>query len=72
MTAPFKLPEEIPVPPHLIMGYDAYKARDVMKLINKYPGEVLAVGFFTSDKPGEGQLIAKNLNEFEARPTPPT
>ncbi|CAH0558303.1 unnamed protein product [Brassicogethes aeneus] len=72
MTAPFKLPEEIPVPPHLIFGYDAYKARDVIKLSEKYPGQVLALGFFTSDKPGEGELISKTLNDFETKPTPPT
>ncbi|KAJ8961256.1 hypothetical protein NQ318_008940 [Aromia moschata] len=54
------------------IGYDAFKARDVLKLSEQYPGQVMAYGFFTSEAPEEAQLIAKTMEEFEARTTPVT
>lgn len=72
ISGPFKLPE-VELPAHYVaVGYDAFKTRDVMELSDKYPGQVMAYGFFTSDIPPAAQLIAKTVKEFEERTTPTT
>lgn len=72
ISGPFVGPE-IELPPfYVAVAYDAFKARDVMELSEKYPGQVLSYGFFTSDIPAETQLIVKTIDKFEERKTQTT
>lgn len=72
LSAPFKIPNNEPPPLYVAVGYDAFKTRDVMELSAKYPGMILSYGFFTSDIPPDAQLLAKTIDEFEARKIPTT
>lgn len=65
LSTPFKLPETKLIPPHVAVAYDAFKSPEVMELNDKYPGQILAYGFFTSDIPAEAKLIAKTVDKFE-------
>ncbi|KAJ8982019.1 hypothetical protein NQ317_007727 [Molorchus minor] len=69
LSGPYRFPDFVPTPLYVAVGYDAFKARDILKLSDQYPGQVMAYGFFTSDVPQEGQLISKTVEEFEARTT---
>lgn len=67
ISGPFVGPE-IEIPPlYVAAAYDAFKAREVVELSEKYPGQVMSYGFFTSDVPSEAQLIAKTTDKFEER-----
>ncbi|VEN44863.1 unnamed protein product [Callosobruchus maculatus] len=72
LTEPHLLTHIPTVPLYIIAAYDAFKAHDIVELMEKYPGQVLSYGFFTSDVPPEAKLIAKSFTEFEERPTPVT
>ncbi|CAG9823404.1 unnamed protein product [Phaedon cochleariae] len=72
LSAPYKFPEVEPSPFYVAVGYDAFKAPEVMELSEKYPGQVMAMGFFTSDIPPAAQLIAKTVKEFDERTDVPT
>ncbi|CAG9862741.1 unnamed protein product [Phyllotreta striolata] len=72
VSGPFKLPDEEPIPLCVAMAFDAFKTREVMELSQLYPGQVMTVGFFTSDKPQEATLISKTVEEFDSRSTPTT
>lgn len=72
ISGPFRLPEEKLIPPHYIVGYDAFKYKEVMELSKQFSEAVMKYGFFTVDIPGEGQLITKTVEKFEKRLTPPT
>ncbi|CAH1974649.1 unnamed protein product [Acanthoscelides obtectus] len=72
LTEPYLLTNIPTVPLYIIVAYDAFKTRDIVELMEKYPGEVLSYGFFTSDVPPEAKLIAKTFTEFEERTTPVT
>ncbi|RZC38575.1 uncharacterized protein BDFB_005350 [Asbolus verrucosus] len=67
-----RLPEEQPVPPHVVVGYDAFKYKEVMELSAQYPDAIMKYGFFSSDIPGEGELITKTVEKFEKKMTPTT
>lgn len=70
LSAPYRLPEVPVVPPHVAMAYDAFKAKDVLEVSNRFPGEVMASGFFTSHIVGDAQLIAKTLDKFDLKTVP--
>nr|CAI5848239.1 unnamed protein product [Callosobruchus analis] len=72
LTEPHLLTHVPTVPLFIIVAYDAFKAHDIAELMDKYPGQVLSYGFFTSDVPQETKLIAKTFTEFEERQTPVT
>lgn len=67
VAGPLIMPEPEPTPPHLAVAYDAFKRREILALMEQYPQAVLRYGFFTSDEPGEAQLIAKNPQNFERK-----
>nr|CAH7743736.1 unnamed protein product [Callosobruchus chinensis] len=72
LTEPHLLTHIPTVPLYIIVAYDAFKAHDIAELMDKYPGQVLSYGFFTTDVPSEAKLIAKSFTQFEERPTPVT
>lgn len=67
VAAPLIIPEPEPTPPHLAVAYDAFKRKDILELMEQFPEAVLRYGFFTTDEPGEAQLIAKNPKNFERK-----
>ncbi|XP_060518186.1 thioredoxin domain-containing protein 3-like isoform X2 [Cylas formicarius] len=67
ISSPFLLPDVKEVPVHVAMAFDAFKAKDVMELSDKYPEHVLSYGYFSSDVVGEAKLIAKTTDKFESR-----
>lgn len=72
ISGPHKLLEVEPIPPHLIIAYDAFKYREVIELGNQFPNAIMKYGFFSNDIPGESQLITKTVDKFEKQTTPPT
>lgn len=72
VSAPFRFPDEKPVPLHIAVGYDAFKYKDVVELSKQFPGQVMKMGFFTNDILVEAKLISKTVEEFENRTEPTT
>ncbi|KAL3283426.1 hypothetical protein HHI36_006571, partial [Cryptolaemus montrouzieri] len=72
LSKSYKLPEFEHKPLHIAMAYDTFKTKDLMEIAKEYPGGVMRFGFFDTDEPAKAQLIAKTVEEFEARSIPPT
>ncbi|KAH1014044.1 hypothetical protein HUJ04_002944 [Dendroctonus ponderosae] len=53
LSNPFKLPEQEEIPLHVAVAFDAFKAKDVFEISDKYPGKVMSIGYFSSDVPGK-------------------
>ncbi|ERL84854.1 hypothetical protein D910_02278 [Dendroctonus ponderosae] len=68
LSNPFKLPEQEEIPLHVAVAFDAFKAKDVFEISDKYPGKVMSIGYFSSDVPGKAKLLGKTTEQFEARP----
>ncbi|GLV37853.1 uncharacterized protein CBL_06445 [Carabus blaptoides fortunei] len=71
VTQKFDLPEPEPIPPHLLIAFDAFKKSEVLQLIADYPAETMHIGFFTSSDPENATLIAKTMDQYEKIPVPP-
>ncbi|KAL1491012.1 hypothetical protein ABEB36_011673 [Hypothenemus hampei] len=67
LSGPFKMPELEEVPFHVAIAYDAFKAKEVFELSEKYPGKVLSYGYFSSDRSGEAKLLGKTTEQYDAR-----
>lgn len=67
----YKFLETLPTPFHIAIGYDAFKAREVMQLNERYPGQILNYGIFNNDIPSDAKLIAKTVEDFEKKSSPP-
>lgn len=65
MTDHFLPPDPVPEPPHLAMSFEAYKRKDVMEVIEKFPDDILAYGYFTSDDPTAMKLIANSTFKYQ-------
>lgn len=57
-----------PEPPHLCMMFPASKQKEVLKVCNDFPKELLALGFFTSPDLRECKLICKTIEKYEKEP----
>lgn len=64
LVAKYDLPEPEPIPPHLIVAFDAFKMNEILQLAVEYPTETLQLGFFTSSDPETAQLIAKTPEQY--------
>ncbi|XP_066156103.1 uncharacterized protein [Euwallacea fornicatus] len=67
LAAPFMLPVVEEVPLHVAVAYDAFKAKDVFDLSEKYPKKVISFGYFSNDRSGEAKLLGKNTEQYENR-----
>lgn len=65
ITAPLILPEPEPIPPHIVVAFDACKKEEVLSLANEHPIDVMAFGFFTDENCDDAKLIAKSKSRFE-------
>ncbi|KAK9872264.1 hypothetical protein WA026_017065 [Henosepilachna vigintioctopunctata] len=72
LSKAYKLPEVKHIPLHVAMAFDAFKTNDLMKLHKEYPSAIIRYGFFDSDQPTEARLIAKTMEDFDARLMPTT
>lgn len=71
VTQKFDLPEPEPIPPHLLIAFDAFKKNEVLQLTADYPAETMHLGFFTSSDPENAKLIAKTVDQYDKIPVPP-
>ncbi|CAG9768426.1 unnamed protein product [Ceutorhynchus assimilis] len=67
LSNPFKIPDLKEIPLHVAVAYDAFKAKDIFELGEKYPGKIMSYGYFSSDLPGEAKLLGKTTEKFETR-----
>lgn len=64
LTESFLPPDPVPVPPHVAVGFDAYKRREIMEIIEQHGEAILAYGYFTSDDIPNATLIANSTFKY--------
>lgn len=65
LTDHFLPPDPQPDPPHACIIFDAIKRYDIMNQIDVAPADVLAYGYFSAEKPEDGQLLATSTFKYE-------
>lgn len=58
--------EPEPIPPHIIMAFDALKRSEVLEVIRENRTEVMRYGFFTSENADQADFIAKGIPKFDS------
>lgn len=64
LTETFLPPDPIPVPPHVAVGFESYKRKEIMEIIEQQGDAILAYGYFTSDDIPTATLIANSTFKY--------
>lgn len=50
------------------MAFDAYKRKELMEIIEKNRDDILAYGYFTSDRYDKAEIIATSTYNYQQKP----